>query len=211
MRTLRVIIKTIIVCVIVVIGAGLIYMYSGAYNVGQDVPHNGLTHWLLETGRDRSIANHASNVKAPAVKKTGMVKAGAKLYTSHCSGCHLAPGKTSSPIRDALYPRPPDLPKHKHLDATEAFWIIKHGIKFTAMPAWGTSLNDTQIWQLVAFLNTQASMTPAAYKALVAPAPQPTAPAPGSSSAAAATPMTEPGAMPAAASTAPTMAPAMSP
>lgn len=199
MRTLRTIIKTIIVVVIIVIAAGLIYMYSGAYNVGQDVPHNAATKWLLNTARERSIENHDSNVKPPALDKPDMVTAGAKIYATHCSGCHLAPGKDHSAIRDALYPRPPDLGRHKHINPAEAFWVVKHGIKFTAMPAWGTSLNDTQIWQLVAFLKEQPVLTPAAYKAMaapkqIAPATQPASA--GSAPAAAASTAAMPGAAP---------------
>jgi len=29
------------------------------------------------------------------------------------------------------------------------FWIVKHGIRNTAMPAWETLLSDDDIWQVV--------------------------------------------------------------
>lgn len=34
----------------------------------------------------------------------------------------------------------------------ELFWIIKHGIRNTGMPAWGRMLSDEDIWQIVAVL-----------------------------------------------------------
>jgi mono/diheme cytochrome c family protein len=44
-----------------------------------------------------------------------------------------------------------------------AFWIIKHGIKMSAMPAWGKTLDDTAIWELVAFVRKMPEMTPETY------------------------------------------------
>jgi mono/diheme cytochrome c family protein len=56
-------------------------------------------------------------------------------------------------------------------NADEQFWIIKHGIKMTAMPAWGATHSDAQIWNIVAFFQAMPGMTPEIYKALVASAP----------------------------------------
>jgi mono/diheme cytochrome c family protein len=47
-----------------------------------------------------------------------------------------------------------------------AFWIIKHGIKMSAMPAWGKTLDDTAIWELVAFVRKMPEMTPETYAEL---------------------------------------------
>jgi mono/diheme cytochrome c family protein len=51
-------------------------------------------------------------------------------------------------------------------DARRAFWIIKHGIKMSAMPAWGRTLEDGEIWDLVAFVRKPPSMSPEAYRRL---------------------------------------------
>jgi hypothetical protein len=32
---------------------------------------------------------------------------------------------------------------------SQLFWTIKHGIRNTGMPAWGSMLSDDEIWQLV--------------------------------------------------------------
>ena len=45
----------LIVTIIGLVGAGL-FIYSGVYPIGADVPHNKLSYWLLETLRERSIA-----------------------------------------------------------------------------------------------------------------------------------------------------------
>ena len=53
----------------------------------------------------------------------------------------------------------------------EAFWVIKHGIKMSAMPAWGGSHDDATIWSMVAFLQKLPDLSPAQYKDIVARAP----------------------------------------
>ncbi len=49
------------------------------------------------------------------------------------------------------------------------FWIIKHGIKASGMPAWSKGgMEDEAIWDLVAFLQKLPGLTATDYKALVA-------------------------------------------
>src|SRR3546814_6392165 len=50
--------------------------------------------------------------------------------------------------------------------ASEQFWIIKHGIKMTAMPAWGKTHDDRLIWDMVAFIRQLPSLSPAQYQAM---------------------------------------------
>jgi mono/diheme cytochrome c family protein len=57
------------------------------------------------------------------------------------------------------------------VDPRQAFWVIKHGIKMSAMPAWGLSHDDATIWSIVAFLKKLPDMTPEQYKEIVAKAP----------------------------------------
>jgi mono/diheme cytochrome c family protein len=57
------------------------------------------------------------------------------------------------------------------VDPKEAFWVIKHGIKMSAMPAWGFSHDDPTIWSMVAFVQKLPAMSPAQYRDIVARAP----------------------------------------
>jgi mono/diheme cytochrome c family protein len=38
------------------------------------------------------------------------------------------------------------------------FWIVKHGIRNTAMPAWGNLLSDEDIWQVVTLVKNFDSL-----------------------------------------------------
>jgi len=51
-------------------------------------------------------------------------------------------------------------------DSRRAFWTIKHGIKMSAMPAWGKSFDDAAIWDIVAFVRKMPEMTSETYQQL---------------------------------------------
>jgi mono/diheme cytochrome c family protein len=154
---------------VLVVGAAA-YAWSGLYDIGADAPHWKTTYALLETLRDRSIHARAENLAAPDLDDPQLILKGAGQYAAMCTGCHLAPGMHDSEIRPGLYPQPPDLAQQR-VDPKVAFWVIKHGIKMSAMPAWGSSHDDATIWSMVAFLQKLPGMTPAGYKAIVAKAP----------------------------------------
>ena len=148
------------------------YMYLGMYNMGADSPHWRMTVWMLTMMRARSIDMHAAHVVVPPnIDDPAVILKGAGQYAAMCTGCHLAPGIAGSDIRAGLYPRPPNLGE-MHLDPRQAFWVIKHGIKMSAMPAWGASHDDATIWNMVAFLRKLPGMTPAQYRSIVARAPR---------------------------------------
>ncbi len=151
---------------------GAITVATGAYDVGADVPHTRPVYALLEAVRDRSIAVRASGIVTPADLMTpARVSAGAGLYAEMCSSCHLGPGLERSEISQGLYPQAPKLAEPQDMTPAEQFWIIKHGVKLSAMPAWGKTHPDPLIWDMVAFVRTMPTLNPQRYKALVASAP----------------------------------------
>jgi hypothetical protein len=85
-----------------------------------------------------------------------------------CVACHLAPGAAGTELSQGLYPAPPNLSTQAIRSPEHAFWVIKHGIKASGMPAWGKSMDDPYIWDMVAFLQAMPTMDAAAYRDLVA-------------------------------------------
>jgi mono/diheme cytochrome c family protein len=153
----------------VVIGVGA-FVYSGVYNIGADDPHTKPVFLLLETVRERSIEAHAKSFAVPNLSDEKLILKGAGQYAAMCTGCHLTPGEKDSEVHAGLYPQPPNLSQTR-VDPKEAFWVIKHGIKMTAMPAWGSTHDDDTIWSMVAFLQKLPDLSPAQYKEIVAKAP----------------------------------------
>lgn len=149
--------------VAIIIGFGV--LYTGIFDVAADYPHATLTRWLLHTGMKESVRYHARDIKVPPLDSPEMVMMGFRHYREMCVKCHLAPGVKSSEIRQGLMPRPPRLQRVvKGLKPAELFWIVKHGVRMTAMPAWGKTHSDNKIWAIVAFLEKLPDMTAAQYR-----------------------------------------------
>jgi len=144
----------------------VIFISSGVYNIGADDHHTRIVLTIIEQLRNRSIAVRAQEIDVPNLTNPKNIASGAQRYQELCIGCHLAPGLTKSDIRVGLYPHPPNLAQEDADDAQRVFWIIKHGIKMSAMPAWGKSLNDETIWDIVSFVRQMPMMTPGAYQQL---------------------------------------------
>ena len=144
-----------------------IFVYSGTFNVAADVPHSALTSRLMEVVRDRSIAARVKDIEVPKLDDSQLIAEGAEHYAAMCADCHLAPGVGRSDIRDGLYPAPPNLTERIPVGDAEMFWVIKHGIKMSAMPAWGRTHDDPSIWGLVAFVRRLPELSSEQYQALV--------------------------------------------
>jgi mono/diheme cytochrome c family protein len=160
------------IAILAIIGAAALVIFSGIYNVAADVPHSEPVYWLMQTTRDRSIAVHAADIVAPDdLGDPKRIASGAGLYAEMCSGCHLAPGMERTEISRGLYPRAPELRRGVDLTPVEEFWVVKHGIKMTGMPAWGVTHSDKLLWDIVAFLQKLPELTPDQYRTLVRSAP----------------------------------------
>ena len=156
------------VATLVVIAGGFAFIRAGIYNVGADDPHLPMTYTMLTQLRDASIAARSSQLTVPKdLLNPARITQGAGNYAAMCTQCHLAPGMASTELSKGLYPAPPNLSKET-VDAAEAFWVIKHGIKASGMPAWGGSMADDYIWNMAAFLQKLPKLDAAGYQALVA-------------------------------------------
>lgn len=150
-----------------------IFIYGGVYNIGADAPHSRLVFGALQELRERAVASYSRDVKPPAdLNSPQRVAAGAGLYNEMCTGCHLGPGVERSELSQGLYPSAPELAHGDDLTPAEQFWVIKHGVKLTAMPAWGKTHDDQLIWDMVAFIRQLPRMDAAKFKATVASAPE---------------------------------------
>ncbi|HLI17814.1 MAG TPA: cytochrome c [Rhodanobacteraceae bacterium] len=160
-------IGALIVWIIIGIIAYFVVAFTGAYQVGADVPHWGVTKQAIGFLREHTVDKRAADITPPNLDDPALVKLGAEHYSKMCVACHLAPGLDHSDLREGLYPTPPNLTRFAPNPA-EAFWIIKHGLKMTAMPAWGKSHGDHEIWAMVAYLQKQPKMSAAEFHALTA-------------------------------------------
>jgi mono/diheme cytochrome c family protein len=156
---------------IAVVAAVLVHM--GSFDVAADKPHSQPVFWLMNTVRERSVAIRAADITVPGdLAEAKRIASGAAQYDEMCSLCHLAPGMKRTEISRGLYPRAPELRRKSELTPAEQFWVVKHGLKMTGMPAWGVTHNDELLWDVVAFLRKLPELTADQYQTLVKSGPK---------------------------------------
>ncbi|WP_426358003.1 c-type cytochrome [Pseudocolwellia sp. HL-MZ19] len=173
------IVKSLLLLIALGIGSIMLVIYSGIIDVAADEPHSDLVYWVLEKARDNAIEKSAQTIEVPDLSDPELLLTGATDYEFMCSSCHLKTGQSNSDLSIGLYPSPPNLTikneeheSHSHGDdlqtARENFWVIKHGIKASGMPAWGKTHDDQRIWAMVAFIKELPTLTPEQYQILTA-------------------------------------------
>ena len=157
----------LVAVLVVVLGAGAVF-YTGVYDVAATTPHWPVARTILETARLHSIKAHAAGIAVPpGLGDPAKVLIGVEHYAAHCAVRHGAPGVPRGDIGRGLYPPPPDLAKAaSRFSPAELFWILKHGIKMTGMPAWSDH-TDEELWATVAFLNKLPGINEQEYASLV--------------------------------------------
>jgi cytochrome c553 len=134
------------------IGGGL-FAWSGLFDVAATTGHSWPVALLLHYTMERSVALHAPQLTPPNLDDPTLILRGATHFASGCAPCHGAPGELASPIAQAMTPTPPGLySAGRDFTPSQLFWIVKHGVKMTAMPAWPAQQRDDEIWAMVAFV-----------------------------------------------------------
>lgn len=143
---------------------GFLFVKSGIYDVGAAKRHTKFTEWLTHETMIHSVRSHAKGIMPPERTTAVQLVSGFCSYATHCVACHGAPGVAREHWVSGFEPQPPYL-----LDVTQTFtpgqlfWIAKHGIKMTGMPAWGESISDREIWNVVAWLEASRRVPPQTY------------------------------------------------
>jgi cytochrome c553 len=153
--------------VLVATSAMLLFSWSGLYDVAASKGHWPAVAWLLRYTMENSVETRSALVEAPPLDDAALVERGAGHYETGCLPCHGAPGSPSNRIPNHMLPQPPYLPTHVEQWSTEElFRLVKHGLKYTGMPAWPALSRDDEVWAVVAFLLRLPDLSPADYARL---------------------------------------------
>jgi len=144
-----------------------LFLYAGLFDVSATTQHSAFTKWLMTSTMHASVERQGKSVDVPDLNNKALILEGINDFEAMCVACHGAPGKKPGPMGQGLNPPAPDLQESaQHHSAGELFWIIKHGIKMTGMPAWGVSHEDKTLWPVVALLMTLPDLNAESYAAL---------------------------------------------
>lgn len=134
-------------------------------NADERPPHFEV--WAAKTSLHATLRRSAPRVTDPLPATTGNLVAGIKLYAQNCAVCHGDAGADATNVAKGLYQDPPQLAKEGVEDDPDGvtYWKLKHGIRWTGMPAFGKTLSEKQLWQVTLFLKMMDHLPPAAQKA----------------------------------------------
>lgn len=150
---------------LVLLLSSLFVIYTGSYNIAATEDHSSFVRWAFTTTMKSSIKGRATDVEAPENFSGAMIAAGAEEYKAMCQHCHGGVGSEADDWAKGMLPQPPHLPDVvAEWEPSEVFWLVKHGIKMTGMPAFGSSHDDQTLWNIVAFVDQLPGMTAEEYK-----------------------------------------------
>lgn len=141
---------------------------SGVVNLAASIPHPQGWAAFLHYVFQRSVSHHADGIAPPAdLDTTPRIQKGAVYFSRVCAGCHGGPGLGQNPVALSMRPRPQYLAKVvDQFTAPELYWILQHGVKYSAMPAWPALTRHDEVWSIVAFLRALPKLDRASYDAL---------------------------------------------
>ncbi|HZD51827.1 MAG TPA: cytochrome c [Woeseiaceae bacterium] len=151
---------------------GLLLVWFGTYNVAATEPHSGFGRWVLNTTMVKSVRSRAAGeVGSPPAPTDAALEDGFHHFDDTCVQCHGAPGVDPAEWAEGLRPDPPDLAEEaEDWTEKEIFWIVKHGVRMTGMPAFGPTHSDEELWSMVRFVKTLPDMSAEEYRRLRAEA-----------------------------------------
>jgi mono/diheme cytochrome c family protein len=152
--------------IVVAIGAA-VFFFGGFFSVAatEDIAP---VAWALVHVRQASVDRHATEKPPMSLDAAAIVRAGAQAFAARgCTYCHGAPGVKWAKFSEGIQPSPPDLKEIvDDREPRQLFWVIKNGIKMTAMPSFGAiDVPDQEIWSIVAFLKKLPAVSEDDFKA----------------------------------------------
>lgn len=141
--------------------------WIGFFNVGASSGHWRITEWFLHFAMRSAVRTYATTIEVPETFDEGAVLPAAGHFATGCAVCHGAPGEERPAMTTDMLPEPPRLEEViADWNDAELFRIVKHGVRFTGMPAWPTQKRDDEVWAMVAFLRELPGLEPQEYRDL---------------------------------------------
>jgi len=146
----------------VVAMAALVYVRTTGLTARSSEP-GSLEARVSRAARSLAIPREARQRMNPISPSPEALAGGLAHYADHCAVCHASDGSGNTPLGRGTFPRAPDMRQEptQRLSDGEIFYIIEEGIRFTAMPGWGTGTSEgaEASWHLVHFIRHLPRMT----------------------------------------------------
>jgi len=122
------------------------------------LPEPGQTETFLATKAKHYLVQRSigHGVPPPPFDRQAGTKEGEKLFGTECAGRHGLSGQSPTDTGRWMYPRAANLTSRdaQSYSDQEVFWIIKNGIRWSGMPAFGLVEPDEHIWDLAFYVRS---------------------------------------------------------
>ncbi|HEX2804407.1 MAG TPA: cytochrome c [Sphingomicrobium sp.] len=146
--------------------AGAAIAFGGLYPVAASKPDPAGIGPILHETMERGIKRSARGLVGPRLSAADVLEGGSH-FKGMCQQCHGGPGAERDEFAAGMNPRPPDLAKTQgEWTREEIFWIAKHGIKMSGMPAFGNGAPDDELWKVAAFVKQLPKVSASRYASL---------------------------------------------
>lgn len=151
----------VIVTVLALSVGAVAVSHFGLYPIGADNPPSAIEKALAGRAMDVYADKHKPEGANPIAPTSANLVDGAHEYEEHCAFCHGGAKAKISPMENRFSPPPPQLVNRiPHDPENWLFWVTKHGVRMTGMPAWDTVMSDEDIWKIVAFIKRSNTLPP---------------------------------------------------
>jgi thiosulfate dehydrogenase len=163
----RTIATTIISFCILIVVLAFVGIREGVVPANADAKPGLIETWAGKRSLHATLDREARGLKSPLPVNDSTEIQGVRLYGAYCAVCHGASDGKASAVARGLYQHAPQFAKD---DVTDdpigvTYWKITHGIRFTGMPSFESTLTANERWTIATFLLRQDSLTPPAESA----------------------------------------------
>lgn len=146
---------------VVLLGLGALALLRGGISARPDP--SAMEVAVARRVRHLAIPESFKAMENPVRSSDDVLRQARAHFADHCASCHGNDGKGMTLLGRSFYPRAPDLtaPTTQDLPDGELFYIIEHGVRFTAMPGFGASGRPEESWKLVQFIRHLPKLTDA--------------------------------------------------
>lgn len=153
--------------VVIFVGVALAVVEFGLFDTTAETPHQPLVAWAAHETFIRFTQRHTRDTPPPPPLTPQSIERGLKIYDRDCAVCHGAPGVSRPKWVSGIEPTPPYLlGTARQFDRRQLYWIVARGVKMTAMPAWDETRPQSEIWDVVAFLDALPELSARDYLAM---------------------------------------------
>jgi mono/diheme cytochrome c family protein len=148
------------VLVVVIGGAGVVLLGLAPTQADSAPPRWEMR--VMHTALDRAVERNAPRVNNPVPPTDENLIDGMKIYVMSCAECHGGLDRKAAAMAHSFYPPAPSLILRPMDDPeSQVFYVVRTGIRNTAMPAWGKTMSESDLWKVTAFLTRVQKLPPA--------------------------------------------------